>query len=156
MALGSCGGGVVTLLGGCRCRVVSAQANPSGAAMMTSKITGRMTASRYATRCGRWTAGCWTGGRCGETGAGAGSVKGCAWGGDHLGSTLDMYQGFEAAVQVPSKEGRCHPACFLRHMISHLAGIGPPALEQCSQQNQCLWSRPRRSGRAAALAYGTA
>ena len=70
------------------------------------------------------------------------------WGGGHLGSTLDMYQRFEAAVQMPSKEGSCHPACFLCHMISHLARIGPPALEQCPQQDQRLWSRPRRSGRA--------
>ena len=73
------------------------QATPRGAAMTASKISGMITANTYATRCGRWTGGC-----CGATGGGA-AMNGCdSCGGAHLGSTLDMRQGSEVAVQVPS------------------------------------------------------
>jgi hypothetical protein len=83
-------------------------------------------------------------------------MKGSGWGGGHLGSTLDMRQRFEVAVQMPGNEGGCHPACFLCHMINYLARIGPTPLEQRAQQSQGLSSWPRRAGGTAALADRTA
>ena len=166
MALGSGGGGVVTLLGGCRSRVI-VHATPSGAAIAASKITGMITASRYATRCGRCT-----GGRCGAPGGGGAgcggpgcgavdcggvacggvdcgggaAMNGCdSSGGAHLGSTLDMRQGSEVAVQVPGDEGGGKAAGLPRYMISHVMGVAPAALEQRTQQTQGLGIGPGRS-----------
>lgn len=129
MALGSSGGGVVTLLGGCRVRLI-VQAKPSGAAMTASKITGMITASTYAALWGRCN-----GGRCGMAGRGGGAARnGCdSWGGAHLGSTLDMRQGSEIAVQVPGDEGGGNSARLSCHVISHFARVVPTAFQQRTQ-----------------------
>ena len=84
-------------------------------------------------------------------------MNGCdSCGGAHPGSTFDMRQRFEAMVQVPGDEGGGYPARLPGYMIIHMAGLEPAALEQRTQQRQCLRSRPRSSGGATALAYSTA
>jgi len=121
-----------------------------------------ITAKTYATRCGRCTAGsgatdCDDAGGCAAAGwGGAAKNAGDSCGGGHLGSTLDMRQGFEVAVHVPGGEGGCDTTYFARHMIRHLTRLGPAALEQGTKQGQAFGSGPRCSSRAASLAHAPA
>jgi hypothetical protein len=58
-------------------------------------------------------------------------MYGCdSCGGVHLGSTLDMRQRSEIAVQVPREESGRDPACLPGDLISHLACVRPATLEQ--------------------------
>ena len=93
----------------------------------------------------------------GTDGGGGAAMYGCdSCGGGHLGSTLDMRQRSEIAVQVPREECGGNPASLPCHLISHLARVTPAALEQRTQQGQSLGSGPCGSRGTAAFADGPA
>jgi len=117
-------------------------------ATTATRISGMITASRYAIRCGRCTAAGagaigpgGTTGCPGGTGGGGIDWGGTEWGGGaamygcdscggvHRGSTLDMRQRSEIAVQVPREECGRNPASLPCYLITHLACVTPATFE---------------------------
>ena len=82
-------------------------------------------------------------------------MNGCdSCGGAHRGSTLDMRQRSQVSVHMPGNEGGGKSTGFPCHMIRYVAGVGPTAFEQRTEQGQGLRSGTRSPGGPASLAHG--